>query len=518
MGTSIAKGSGVSRRSFLTAAGIGAMGAIGASMLPGCSSEKDANAKEDTWDLETDIVVVGSGAAGVAAAVTAIEDGSEVVMVEKADLIGGATSATVQYCAPTSSLAIPQNFDDVTDSAELMFENAMEVSEGTADPALVKIWCDGAADAIDWMVDHGCEFKETLKICEGRQGQGKYIAKTAGELTTKLIPIIQEKATLLNNCPLESLVTNEEGRIIGVICLEGDKEKRIRARKAVIICSGPWTNDEVMIPRHMNELPETPAAAGATFASLGMPYGPFTGEAIRAAQKVGAAVRHMEYCVPEPCYSTSDLMSQGVAVAGITRVVGQVMVDSNGKRFTDEGKTRGAIARDVLKLEDNVFYPVLDGHFVPTQVNPKEEVLQKWIDGGFVVTADTLEEVASKAESSFGIPAGTLIASIQAYNEGCSSGTDEFGKDPHFLTPINQAPFYVGPVETCIMLYTHGGIDADENARVRNVNGNIIPGLYAAGMCTGGQFGTDTVSGSWQTNSIVFGRIAGANASKETAE
>lgn len=518
MGTSIANEPGVSRRSFLTAAGIGAAGIIGASMLPGCSNQKGESAEGDAWDLETDIVVVGSGAAGVAAAVTAIEEGAEVVMVEKADLIGGATSATVQYCAPTSSLAIPQNFDDVTDSAELMFKNAMEVSEGTADPSLVKIWCNGAADAIDWMIDHGCEFKETLKICEGRQGQGKYIAKTAGELTTKLIPIIQEKATLLNNCPLESLVANEEGRIIGAICLDGGKEKRIRARKAVIICSGPWANDEVMIPRHMNELPETPAAAGETFASLGMPYGPFTGEAIRAAQKAGAAVRHMEYCVSEPCYSTSDLMSQGVAVAGITRVVGQVMVGSNGKRFTDEGKTRGAIARDVLKLEDNVFYPVLDGHFVPTQVNPKEEVLQKWIDGGFVVTADTLEEVASKAESSFGIPAITLIASIQAYNEGCSSGTDEFGKDPHFLTPINQAPFYVGPVETCIMLYTNGGLDADENARVRNADGDVIPGLYAAGMCTGGQFGTDTVSGSWQTSSIVFGRIAGANASKETAE
>ena len=190
----------------------------------------------------------------------------------------------------------------------------------------------------------------------------------------------------------------------------------------------------------------------------------------------------------------------------------------NGKRFTDEGKTRGAIARDVLKLEDNVFYPVLDGHFVPTQVNPKEEVLQKWIDGGFVVTADTLEEVASKAETSFGIPAGTLIASIQAYNEGCSSGTDEFGKDPHFLTPINQAPFYVGPVETCIMLYTHGGLDADENAPRTQRRRRRDSRPYAAGMCTGGQFGTDTVSGSWQTNSIVFGRIAGANASKETAE
>lgn len=68
-------------------------------MLPGCSNKKGESAEGDAWDLETDIVVVGSGAAGVAAAVTAIEEGAEVVMVEKADLIGGATSATVQYCA-----------------------------------------------------------------------------------------------------------------------------------------------------------------------------------------------------------------------------------------------------------------------------------------------------------------------------------------------------------------------------------------------------------------------------------
>lgn len=201
MGTSIVNESGVSRRSFLTAAGIGAAGIIGASMLPGCSNEKGASAKGDAWDLETDIVVVGSGAAGVAAAVTAIEEGAEVVMVEKADLIGGATSATVQYCAPTSSLAIPQNFDDVTDSAELMFENAMEVSEGTADPALVKIWCDGAADAIDWMIDHGCEFKETLKICEGRQGQGKYIAKNRWRAYNEAHPYHSRKGNIAQQLP-----------------------------------------------------------------------------------------------------------------------------------------------------------------------------------------------------------------------------------------------------------------------------------------------------------------------------
>ena len=194
-----------------------------------------------------------------------------------------------------------------------------------------------------------------------------------------------------------------------------------------------------------------------------------------------------------------------------------MLVSSEGARFTDEGAARGAVANDVLALPDNVFYPILDGHIVPDQVNPAPEVLDKWIEGGFVVKGDTVEEMAANAEQTFGIPQATLVETIKRYNAGCAAGADEFGKDPHFLSPIDTPPFYAGPVETCIMLYTHGGLDADENARVKDVDGNVIPGLYAAGMCTGGQFGADTVSGDWQISSVVFGRIAGRNAVAETA-
>lgn len=511
---------GMSRRSFLAAAGIGTAGILGAGALSACTASADeGKAEHDAWDMEADVVVIGSGAAGVSSAVTALEAGAEVIMLEKNELIGGTTSATVQYCAHSSSLGIAQNFPDVEDSAELMFENAMSVSKNTADPALVKVWCENSSDAIDWLVDHGCEFKEKLKLSEGRHGQGKYIAKTAGELTTKLIPIVQEKGLLLNKSPLEELIIEKEtGRVIGVSFKEDSNDtKRIRARKAVILCTGPWTNDETMVPRHMNPLPEVPKAAGETFASFGMPYGPFTGEAIRAAQKIGAGVRHMEYLVSEPCYSTAELMEQNVAVAGITRTVNQVLVSSEGRRFTDEGKARGAIAEDVLALPDNMFYPILDGHIVPDQANPAPEVLDKWIAGGFVAKGDTIEEMTAQAEQLFGIPQATLLESVSQYNEGCATGADAFGKDPHFLSPIDQPPFYAGPVETCIMIYSHGGLDADENARVRDIDGNVIPGLYAAGMCTGGHFGTDTISGDWQMDSVVFGRIAGQNAIAETA-
>lgn len=511
---------GISRRSFITAASLGAAGVLGAVALGGCSgSEGGASDSKngESWDTETDVVVVGSGTAGLVAAVTAIEAGAEVVLVEKTELVGGVSSACVQYCAPGSkSLNLPQRFNDIEDSAEIMFDDAMRISEGTADADLVRVRCNGAADGIDWLVAHGCEFRDSLKISEGRHGQGKYIAASSGEVTSKLIPIVEQSGTIMASCALESLVRADDGRVAGIVCSKGDGSKtKIGARKAVVLCTGMWTNDETMLPRHMYEVPQVFHEAADCFAGLGMPYGPFTGEAIRAAQSVGAAVRHMEYNFVEPCYSRADLMSNGVAVAGITRVVNQVLVGSDGKRFADEGSTRGALGRAAQKLVDGVFYPVLDGHIVPNQMNPKEEVLQKWVDGGYVARADTLEEVTAKAQELFGIPADSLLASIEKYNEGCASGSDEFGKDSHFMTPIDTAPFTVGPVETCGLVYTHGGLDADVDARVRDVDGEVIPGLYAAGMCTGGHFGIDTVSGDWQMDSVVFGRIAGTNAAAE---
>ena len=109
------------------------------------------------------------------------------------------------------------------------------------------------------------------------------------------------------------------------------------------------------------------------------------------------------------------------------------------------------------------------------------------------------------------------METIARYNDYCASGVDaEFGKDPHHMTPIDQAPFVAGPAETAIPMSTHGGIEINEEARVIDVEGNPIPGLFAAGMCTGGVLGTSTTSGNWQMSGLVYGRIAGELAAAET--
>lgn len=523
MTKSIAQESGLSRRNFLKGAGIGAAGLLGATALSACAGGASAKTAEGagSWDQETDIVVVGTGAAGVASAMTALEAGSAVIMIEKEKTTGGITGVCEQYCAFDSSLHLPQNFDDVTDSAELMLEDAMRVSNGTADEALAKIYCDDSANSLNWMIDHGCEFKDALRVSDGRHGQGKYISATAGELTQKLLPAIESAGgTVLTETPLAELVRDENGRVVGVACSD-KKNTRIKARKGVIMCTGPWSDDEVLIPRHMQAVPELVQQCAETLSAFGMPYGPYTGEAIRIAQKSGAAVRHMEYIMFDPYYSVPEAMSNKIAPAGLTRAVNQILIAPDGKRFTDEGASRGAIALDIIDLPGNTYYPVIDARHLPDPTGSTKfpvEKLDEFVAAGYMAKSDTIEGLAAEMEKTFGVPQDATLATIERYNGFCANGVDEdFGKDPHHMTPIDQAPFYAGPAETCRDMYTHGGLETDAEARVVDFDGAVIPGLYAAGMCTGGPLGEITISGNWQMSSIVFGRIAGRCAAAENA-
>lgn len=512
--------SAFSRRAFLKSAGIGTLGIAGAVALAGCAPDAEP-ASTQQWDHEADIVVVGTGTAGVAAAKEALDNGATVIMVEKGSLAGGVSSVCEQYCAFDSNRHIPQNFDDVQDSAELMLEDALRVSKGTADAKLAKIYCDKSAEGLNWMLDQGCEFKDTLRISDGRHGQGKYILATAGELTMKVLAAIENAGgEIMTETPLSSVVKDETtGRVVGIGC--SDDSVYIKANKGVIICTGPWTNDELLTVRHTKEMPASVVECANTLADFGMPYGPYTGESIIAAQKAGAAVRHMEYMMYDPYYSVPEIMGQRILPAGLTRAVNQILVTPEGKRFTDEGKSRGDIALDILDLEGHMYYPIVDGRHLPDPTGSMKlplDKMQDLVDAGILAKGETVEELAADMQEKFGTPADTVLETISRYNSYCSSGTDEdFGKDPHHMTPMDQPPFVAGPAETVIPMYTHGGLEINEDARVMGVDGQPVPGLFAAGMCTGGVLGNNTISGNWQMSSLVFGRIAGKTAAAETA-
>ncbi len=519
----------VSRRNFLKGAALSTAAVAGAGLLAGCnSSDPSVGAGiPKKWDREADVVVIGTGTAGMSAAVEAVEAGAKVLMLEKYEIIGGASAGCQVYCAYDSKLNLPQSYPGVVDSADLMFEDSMKAGQNLADPEQVRILCDQSPDGISFLMDHGCEFLDYHRPSEGRAGQGRFMLKVGGSAPSTLLKTVESKGgeVLINTKATEFIREGLfSGRVLGLKAIdETGKEITIKANRAVVMATGNWTDDKAKVLRHWPTLPKETVELGDLYASFGIPFGPFTGEGIEAAQRIGAATRHMDYFAPEGYYSTMEYQKLQVAGSGITRLPFELHVNKNGVRFTNEGKTRGLIAEDVLRQPDYTYFVIYDSQLITDKIPgllmpwaPMEKI-DEWVKAGYMIKADTIEELAANFEKSFKVPAAAVIDTVTKYNGYCDTGVDEeFHKEKLYLYKVNQPPFYTSPPQTVRLSLTLGGVDANTKAQVLDLDGQVIPGLYAAGMCAGGHFGRDSIMGNWQMNAVVFGRIAGKGAAAET--
>ena len=147
---------------------------------------------------------------------------------------------------------------------------------------------------------------------------------------------------------------------------------------------------------------------------------------------------------------------------------------------------------------------------IPTLNKPvSPEELAKFIEEGIVVTADTLEELAEAID----VPVDAFVETIEKYNSYVDAGVDpDFGKNA-FGSKIETAPFYAVP-ERPSAHHTMGGLAINTNTEVLDADGNVIPGLFAAGEVTGGIHAGNRVGGNAVADAWVFGKIAGTNAAK----
>lgn len=502
----------MSRRSFLAGAGAVAGTALAAGSALALANEgsvTDAGVPQ-SWDDEADVVVVGLGAAGCAAAIEAHANGASVCVIEKAGRGGGSTfrSGGIIYMGGGTGLQRDLGIEDTPEDMAAYVKAALG---GSSDEALQKVFCDSSLDLYDWCVEQGMVFdgraETEAHIVEATEGvslhysgnerayeylpvanpapRGHTPSGAAAGIFEPLEQVVEGFTEVRYNTAAESLVTDEDGVAIGVRATDADGNAvAIKANKGVVISAGAFTYNDAMI---------------ADYNADGLLCGSKTGvendlgDGIRMGQKVGAATKSMSrMAFLEFMYLYGDL------AAG-------VMLDYHGFRFLCEDWYGAWIGREVIEHTPDACFVIID--------QPKLDAIKATPYGAYLepyAQADTIEELAE----AIGLPVDHVTESIERYNGLCANGEDtDFHKSLEYLKAVETAPFYaMYTTPAMASMFTLGGLKINVNAEVVDYDDQLIPGLYAAGRSSCGIFGEYIGSGSSIADCLTFGRIAGRNA------
>ena len=504
--------------------------------------ENNAEPAEDST-VDTDIVIVGAGGAGMTAALTATSEGKSVVVVESQPVVGGnsvratggmnagktvyqdenefgesagvektlktaaekyADNETITALAKTVSeqwAAYQANPTGYFDSVELMELDTMIGGKGINDPALVETLCSNSADAIDWLDEHGITLHSVSsfggasvkRIHRPVNAEGKTVS-----VGSYMIPLLQENCdkagvqTLLNTTATE-ILTDANGAAVGVKATGAFGETVTVNAKAVVLATGGFGANLDMVVEYKPEL--------KGFMTTNAPG--IQGQGIEMAQAIGAATVDMDQIQIHPTVeaNTAALITEGL------RGDGAILINEEGKRFIDEVGTRDVVSAAEIAQTGSYSWLVVDQAMVDAS-----SVIQGYIKKGYTVTGATYEELGK----AMGVDAAAFAETMEKWNGYVEAKNDpDFGRTS-FANPLNTAPYYAVKV-TAGVHHTMGGLKINANTEVLNEKGEVIPGLFAAGEVTGGVHGANRLGGNAVADFTVFGRIAGAAASDYAA-
>jgi fumarate reductase flavoprotein subunit len=484
--------------------------------------------KNAVIEKSADVVVVGSGAAGMAAALTAAEGGASVILCEKLRHQGGTSNFAEGLFAVESQMQ-RQHYVGLT--REEAFKISMEYSHWRANPRLVRAIIDLSADTIDWLQKHGVEFVEpatmfydaprTWHIIKGKPrpgGRGSVMIKTLSKR------VIEKGGNIYLGTPVERLVKKND-KIAGVVVESNKNLIEIKA-KAVIIATGGYANNKEWVKKY----------TGFDLNVNVFPLGNIgkMGDGIRIAWEAGADDRGMGLIQ----LWRGILIGQGVRELGNLNAAAlqpHLWVNQYGERFCDETIANidpfegNACARQKNGYSYTIFDEAIKRHMMKKGIdknmgteNPPGTPLldlDTELRSAFekknphIFVADSMEVLAVLID----VNPEVLKATVDEYNTYCQQGHDDlFAKDRQYLRPIKEPKFYAMRCVT-MTLGTLGGININHNTEVLDKENKIIPGLYTAGNDASGMFGDSYniyLSGGTLGFAVNSGRIAGMNALK----
>ncbi len=459
------------------------------------------------WDEITDVAVIGSGYAGLAAAIQAREAGAQVVILEKMPHYGGKSIISGGGCCSyDSKLHLRQKLGLGDDSWQLHMEDTIRGGDGESVPELVEVMTKHAPEAVDLFVDAGVAFAETLPRMGGHSAHRSHltIGNKGIAMSDPLRDLALQKGAELR---LKTAVTriwreSESAPVAGLELDQDGKTVQLRVRRAVVMASGGFARDVAF------RLQFNPNLTDAYNCSnhLGA-----TGECIRFAQAVGADVIHMNYIqlFPTADPATGKLDKHALDAYSSTGF-GSLNVDKRGRRFVSELGGRDEVSdAQILGVKEKPTYTILNRAIYEALAVP-QEIIDSGIRIGRVVAADSIAELAEKLNMP------ELPETVEKHNGYLATGEDpEFHKPiSEHMIPLTEGPFY-GIAQWPSIHFCMGGLRFDTEAHVLDAAGQPIPRFYAAGECCGGVHGNNRLAGNAITECMVYGSIAGRNAAAE---
>lgn len=467
------------------------------------------------WELidiaDCDVVVVGAGFAGLTAAIEAHNAGASVVILEKMKSPGGNSSISDGGVAAAGTEM--QRRLGIDDSPELMYRDMLRAGLGLNHPALVRQVTRRSAETVQWSVDYlGVEYLDRLDRFGGHS-----VARclTAIDVTgATIIRRMLQKVTQLGielrlqSC-LKGFLRGDGGKVTGVRLREGyvhgrpneGRDTFIVARKAVVLATGGFGADvafrSAQDPRLTAEMDTTNKRSA-------------TAEGLIETLRIGAMPVHLSHIQLGP-WSSPDEKGYGVGTRFADYVAfqyGIIVRPDTARRFVNELADRKALA-DAILAAGRPCIGIADSHAVTASGWSIEHCLTK----GVVREFARLPDLAAH----YGLPADELQSTVERFNAQVADGADaEFSKPlVAGAAPLDHPPFYAMRLWPKVH-YTMGGVQINEQGQVMDIDGHPIDALYAAGEVTGGVHGACRLGSCAITECLVFGRIAGRSAARQT--
>jgi flavocytochrome c len=458
---------------------LGAAVVLAAAVFTGCSG----NAK--TFD----VVVVGSGAAGLSAAIEASEAGAKVAVLEKLPMVGGSTLLSGGYVYGSGSSI--QKAKGIKDSADALAAYWSERAEGVADPAQIKLVADKSGETIDWLVSLGVKFPTLVPTGTSPVARGHQTSDGGVGLVDPLKKYADSKnVAFFMETSATKLLTNGKGAVTGVAAKDKDGKAVAFHAKAVVLATGGFDRNPELEAKLTPDY-QTPT----TFVAVGN-----KGDGLLMAQAVGAATEGHGGVIGFRGVPGETTFSNDVS--GLIWIP-SLYVNKEGKRFVNEAMDYPLFHQALNKQTDKISFLIFDAAtFQPA--------LDKAVTSGAAFGADTIDALAAAA----GIDPAGLASTVAEYNKLVAKGKDtQFGKNLKGLPPVAKPKFYALKVAAAT-LGTMTGLKIDLDTHVIDTKGQPIPGLFAAGEIANGGFFNQVypASGTSIQMSFTFGRIAGKTA------